>query len=63
MGKREHFATIVWCFENHMSHDEATSAAQGLFRLTTQIRVTVHPSQIGSFDYAKDEAYRKAVRR
>jgi nitroimidazol reductase NimA-like FMN-containing flavoprotein (pyridoxamine 5'-phosphate oxidase superfamily) len=62
IGEREHFATVVWLFEKYMSHDEATSAAQGLFRLTTWIKVTVHPSQIGSFDYAKGETYRKAVR-
>lgn len=61
IGEREYFATVVWLFEKYMPHDEAISAAQGLFRLTTWIKVTIHPSQVGSFDYAKDEAYKKVV--
>jgi len=62
ISKREHFATVVWLFKKYMPHDQAASVAQGLFRLATWIKVKVHPSQIGSFDYARDEAIRKAVR-
>ncbi len=48
-------------FEKYIPKDKVTGYTKELFKLTNWVRIGVKPSRIASFDYAKDDAYRKAA--
>lgn len=54
-------ATAVSIFERYVPKGDAGRLARGLFRLTDWVKITVKPVRMVSFDYGKDEAYRKAA--
>ncbi len=49
-------------FERYMPKDEAKIYAEGLSKISTWIGITITPIKIASFDYGKDELYRKATK-
>ena len=51
----------VSLFEKYMTKDKAESAMQGLFKISTWVKIVVTPKRIASFDYAKDITYRTAL--
>jgi nitroimidazol reductase NimA-like FMN-containing flavoprotein (pyridoxamine 5'-phosphate oxidase superfamily) len=50
-------------FERCMSKEEAIKYAEGLSKICNWARIAVVPDKIASFDYAKNEVYRKATTR
>ncbi|MCG3220617.1 MAG: pyridoxamine 5'-phosphate oxidase family protein [Candidatus Heimdallarchaeota archaeon] len=49
------------CFRRYMSEEEAQVYWKGAKSLTKWMKVTVKPTKFASFDYHKDEAFRKAM--
>ncbi len=49
-------------FERYMPKDEAQVYAEGLSKISTWIGVTITPIKTASFDYGKDELYRRATK-
>jgi PPOX class probable F420-dependent enzyme len=47
--------------EKYIPKDKAESYAKGLLGLSRWVKMVVRPERIASFDYSKDEAYKKAV--
>lgn len=50
----------VSIFERYMTKDKAQVYAEGLGKISTWVKITINPVKIASFDYGKDELYRKA---
>ena len=50
----------VLIFERYMTKDKARIYAEGLSKISTWILIKVSPVEVASFDYGKDELYRKA---
>jgi nitroimidazol reductase NimA-like FMN-containing flavoprotein (pyridoxamine 5'-phosphate oxidase superfamily) len=57
----DRFGEGVSLLEKYMPRDKAEPYARGLFKLTKWNIITVTPKRTASFDYNKDEAYRKAT--
>lgn len=47
--------------EKYIAKDRAESYARGLLGLSRWVKMVVRPERVASFDYSKDEAYKKAV--
>ncbi len=47
--------------EKYIPKDRAESYAKGLLGLSRWVEMVVRPERIASFDYSKDEAYKRAV--
>lgn len=47
-------------FRRYMSEEEALVYAKGLGKISSWVKLIVHPEKTASFDYGKDELYRKA---
>ncbi|MFX1516870.1 MAG: pyridoxamine 5'-phosphate oxidase family protein [Promethearchaeota archaeon] len=45
----------------YLSKEDARKTLDGLSRLAKWIKISITPTHMASFDYAKDEVYRKAV--
>jgi hypothetical protein len=45
----------------YMTKDKAQVYAEGLSKISSWAKITVNPVKIASFDYGKDELYRKAT--
>ena len=50
----------VSIFERYMAKDKAQIYAEGLGKISKWVKITINPVKIASFDYGKDELYRKA---
>jgi nitroimidazol reductase NimA-like FMN-containing flavoprotein (pyridoxamine 5'-phosphate oxidase superfamily) len=49
-------------FRRYMPEDETRVYAEGLGKISEWVKITVTPFRLSSFDYSKDELYRKATR-
>ncbi|MCW4019924.1 MAG: pyridoxamine 5'-phosphate oxidase family protein [Candidatus Bathyarchaeota archaeon] len=48
-------------FRRYMPEDETQVYAEGLGKISKWVKITVTPFRFASFDYSKDELYRKAT--
>ena len=52
----------VSIFRRYMPEDETRVYAEGLGKISEWVKITVTPFRLASFDYSKDELYRKATK-
>lgn len=51
----------VSIFNRYMPEDKTQVYAEGLSKISEGVKITVTPLRMASFDYSKDELYRKAT--
>lgn len=52
----------VSIFRRYMTEEKAQVYAEGLNKISRWIKITVKPNRFASFDYSKDDLYRRATR-
>lgn len=61
MSTEKMISVGVSIFVRYMTKDKAQVYAEGLSKISSWAKITVNPVKIASFDYGKDELYRKAT--
>lgn len=57
---KDMISAAVPIIERYMPKDKAQVYVEGLSKISRWVKITINPVKIASFDYGKDELYRKA---